>query len=282
MWHSRSEQALKYLSWRARMDIFLSWSGDRSKHIAEILKKRLPYFIQAVKPYMSSSDIDKGTRWSTDIASKLAQCAMGIICLTPENIEAPWILFEAGALSKTLDTAHVCPLLFEIEPSDLKGPLVQFQLTKLLKDDFRKLINTINKCLDAPISEIQVNESFEAWWPKVEDELKELLLIKKYPSPKRKDREILEEILELVRQQTRNSSSIDVPTLSKFALGMLSKPPIGKKGKANHAKTRVYELAQKMGVDKEELIERLKAIGVPVTNHMSVIDEDDMKDIIFE
>jgi translation initiation factor IF-2 len=39
-------------------------------------------------------------------------------------------------------------------------------------------------------------------------------------------------------------------------------------------KTRVYELAQKLGVDNKEIIARLKSIGVEVKNHMAVIDDE--------
>ncbi len=41
------------------------------------------------------------------------------------------------------------------------------------------------------------------------------------------------------------------------------------------SKIRVYELAQKMGIDNKELIARLKSVGVEVKNHMAVIDEAD-------
>ncbi len=40
------------------------------------------------------------------------------------------------------------------------------------------------------------------------------------------------------------------------------------------SKIRVHELAQKMGIENKELIVRLKAIGVEISNHMSAIDED--------
>lgn len=39
-------------------------------------------------------------------------------------------------------------------------------------------------------------------------------------------------------------------------------------------KTRVYELAQKLGVDNKEIIARLKSIGIEVKNHMAVLDDD--------
>jgi len=43
------------------------------------------------------------------------------------------------------------------------------------------------------------------------------------------------------------------------------------------SKTRVYELAQQMGIDNKELMARLADLGVPVTNHMAVIEDADVK-----
>jgi translation initiation factor IF-2 len=43
------------------------------------------------------------------------------------------------------------------------------------------------------------------------------------------------------------------------------------------SKVRVYELAQKMGIDNKELVSRLKTAGVEVKNHMAMIDEADAK-----
>ena len=43
------------------------------------------------------------------------------------------------------------------------------------------------------------------------------------------------------------------------------------------SKIRVYELAQKMGIDNKELMARLKAVGVELKNHMAMIDEADAK-----
>jgi translation initiation factor IF-2 len=41
-------------------------------------------------------------------------------------------------------------------------------------------------------------------------------------------------------------------------------------------KTRIHELAQKMGIDNKELIARLKSVGVEVTSHMAVVTDEDI------
>ncbi|SDE33549.1 translation initiation factor IF-2 [Desulfuromonas thiophila] len=43
------------------------------------------------------------------------------------------------------------------------------------------------------------------------------------------------------------------------------------------AKIRVYELAQRMGLENKELMERLQQMGVETKSHMSVVDEDAVK-----
>src|SRR5215211_6657068 len=107
------------------MLVFISWSGPRSRAIAEALENWLAKVIQAVEPWISQ-DIDKGLRWGTEIADRLEQSKVGIICLTKSNLDAKWIHFEAGAISKTKD-GYVCTLLIDVKPSDVEQPLAQFQ-----------------------------------------------------------------------------------------------------------------------------------------------------------
>lgn len=182
--------------------VFISWSGDLSNKIAEELRKWLPGVLQFVKPYFTPNDIDKGTRWSTEIAEELENCDVGIICLTKDNIERPWILFEAGALSKKLSKSNVCTLLFNLEPTDISGPLASFRSTKFDKIDFKKLISTINNTnQDHKLEQTVFDEVYEMWWPKIEQNIKAILESenKVAKAKKRSDRDLIEEILELSR-----------------------------------------------------------------------------------
>jgi hypothetical protein len=63
---------------------------------------------------MSAANIDKGARWGMALASELQATEVGIICVTRENVEVPWLLFEAGALSKSVDAARVCTYLYDL------------------------------------------------------------------------------------------------------------------------------------------------------------------------
>jgi hypothetical protein len=81
-------------------NVFISWSGQRSKWAAEALREWLRLVLQAARPWMSGEDIDKGSRGLDEVSRALEGMKIGIICLTPENLDERWILYEAGALSK--------------------------------------------------------------------------------------------------------------------------------------------------------------------------------------
>ena len=93
------------------MKVFLSWSGDMSHEIAKALNAWLPSVIQAIVPFISSEDIDKGTFWSTELAKNLEAHSVGVICITPKNLNARWINYEAGSLARSLTDSRVSPYL---------------------------------------------------------------------------------------------------------------------------------------------------------------------------
>jgi hypothetical protein len=183
------------------MKVFISWSGRLSQKVAELLKEWIPNVLQNAEPWISSADIEKGEIWFGAISEKLADISIGIICLTKENINAPWILFEAGSLSKGLTKNRVCTLLIESEPTDLKPPLSQFNATKPIKEDMAKLVQTINASdKEKMLPEPRIQASFEQWWPKFEEQFR--AAVKSLPPPRKPARSVDDmtvEILETVR-----------------------------------------------------------------------------------
>ena len=122
------------------MKIFISWSGDKSKAVAEELHTWLRRVIHQSDPWISSRDIEQGARWSNELSHQLEDACIGIIILTRENISSPWILFETGSLAKILDRTFVCPYLLDLKYSELQGPLAQFQASMANEADTRKLV----------------------------------------------------------------------------------------------------------------------------------------------
>jgi hypothetical protein len=193
------------------MKVFLSWSGELSQKIALELRDWLPYVIQSVEAYVSSEDIDKGSRWSIDIAKELEDSSFGILCVTHQNLDSSWLNFEAGALSKAFNKTNVTPFLFGLKPSDLtNSPLLQFQTTLFDKKDLLKLVFSINNANgDEKLNEQKLKITFELWYDKLKNNLDPLLKessIKKTQksvkeNPNSNSSEIVEEILELTREQ---------------------------------------------------------------------------------
>ena len=163
------------LAWtvnRMATKVFISWSGELSNKLAEAIRQWLPGVLQFAKPYFTPSDVEKGARWGSDILGELSASAIGIICLTKDNLTKPWILFEAGALSVNFDKSRVCTLLFDVATTDLTGPLTIFQNTRFEKADFRKLIKMINSTgSDSKLDDSVIDDVFEMWWPKLEQKV---------------------------------------------------------------------------------------------------------------
>lgn len=159
------------------MKVFISWSGEISGKIARILRDWLPYVLPNIQPYVSAEDIEKGTRWSGEISRELDAANFGILCITKDNISSPWLNFEAGALSKTVDSRSpnkVCPFLFGLDPKDISGPLQQFQATTYDREDIKRLISILNDDGGKMVKTERLQDVFNTWWPKLYEELEQI------------------------------------------------------------------------------------------------------------
>lgn len=193
------------------MRVFISWSGNSSKAIAAALREWLPLVLQSIDPWMSDEDIDKGQRWRM-ILDKELRTDVGIICLTPDNVTAPFILFEAGAIAKSVEESYACTYLFNLKPGDIREPLSAFQHTMATKADTKKLIVTLNKATkDRILSDKQIDTIFEKLWPSLEEKLTAIPQTSGEVKPQRTAEEKIDEILLVVRnlQSSQNKTLSD-------------------------------------------------------------------------
>ena len=155
------------------MEIFVSWAGRDSHAAARILREWLPEVLPFVRPWVSSEDIRKGTRWSDELWARLQRTSYCIVCLTPGAVRSPWVNFEAGAVARAVHgPAHVSPLLLGISPQDLGGsPLAMFQCTEFNERDVERLLKAINGVATAPIPESQVVAGLRRSWVSLRDEI---------------------------------------------------------------------------------------------------------------
>ena len=188
------------------MRVFIIWSGDKCKAMAEALHDWLPDVIQTCKPWISSKDIGPGKRWNAEIAKQLDKTDFGIICLTQENLHEPWIHFEAGALAKRIDEARVCPYLLDLKTTDIKGPLESFH-AKIAgsKDDIKDIVQEIyNASGEHDLTPDRLNRAFERNWDRLNETLKNIQeSTQTVNEPHRGSEDIIEEVLGIVRDQSK-------------------------------------------------------------------------------
>lgn len=199
------------------MNVFISWSGKRSMHLAKSLRDLLPDVIQNLELWTSEHDIQAGARWPAELALRLERCDLGIACLTPENQSAPWLLFEAGALSRNLSTGRVVPLLLDLAPADVAFPMAQFQLIAADRSGITKLLADINGHADAPVDQGRLLKQIDRWWPEMQAGIDMARgAAASEATHSRSDTDLLHEILELVRDSQRDPQSLIISASIDF------------------------------------------------------------------
>ena len=195
------------------MKVFISWSGERSRKVGELLNEWLQCVLQAVEPWMSSKNIERGTTWFTEIFDQLSDTSIGIICLTQENKNKPWILFESGVLAKGLTSSRVCTFLIDLEPRDLEPPLSQFNHTFVNEESILSLVTTLNARLgDRMLKENVLQAVFNTYYSQFEEKFAKLIQETPDTTPvvERDSNDILNEILMNTRSYEKRISAMEM------------------------------------------------------------------------
>lgn len=158
------------------MEVFLSWSGDYSKQLAEEFRDWLPLVLQDLDPFMSKKDLLLGSRWNESINNHLESSSIGLLFVTSDNINSPWLNYEAGALTKALNSeSKIIPIIFDESHSEVllsKTPLKQFQsVINPNKEGILNLVKSLNSNLDNSLSDESVTLTFEKWWSELDNKL---------------------------------------------------------------------------------------------------------------
>lgn len=230
------------------MRVFISWSGSLSRETAQSLRKVLPCMIQGMEVFLSQHDIESGARWGNQLAEALQESSFGILCLTPSNQASPWLLYEAGALTKHMEGRACGLLLGDLKAADVSGPLAQFQHRQFNREDCLALVKDINSKANSPLDDTQLAMIFDKWWPDLEVAYQENLKSKGEvaSAPQREDRDILEEIVVRLRgiESSRGRPAADSVSISD------SVPLLGKlldtaaKSLAQAQQDLLYEIAR--------------------------------------
>jgi hypothetical protein len=190
---------------------FISWSGEMSRQVGNALREWLPHIFPYLDIWISTQDLDKGTRWLTEVVGTLRNAHFAIVCLTPDNLASPWLLFEAGAISN-LPEARVFTFLHRLEYAQIKPPLWMFNHTLSTRGDVEKLVLSMNKQLgELQLDEAMLRMHFSKFWPDLSGRLEAISVAAVPAMPMAAEAgepEIVREILTLARETSRQVARI--------------------------------------------------------------------------
>lgn len=186
-----------------RTKIFISWSGEYTERIALIWQRLVLDMFDMVEVFVSSSSIDPGARPLEQIKNELDGTSLGIVVVTPQNQDAAWLNYEAGALSRTVPEAvtRVMPSLVGFDsPAQVTSPLKQFQSQKLNTEGVVKILQEIAKVNG--IEWLRKQATFERAWSVYEPEFEKAIRSKAQAvqTVKRSSEDMVDEVLTIVRE----------------------------------------------------------------------------------
>jgi hypothetical protein len=190
------------------MKIFMSWSGERSKAIAEEFKSFLSIVIQQAQTFISSQDIDLGSIWQKRVLEEVSERRFGLIFITPENKKSEWLHYEAGGLIKDLEKDRVVPILFGIAKKEISSPFSQFQMIEFEKKSVFELIKQINFLTENPVELESLTKLLEAFYLNLEEKINGFLSNSPKKVETRSTEDILTELLLLSREQSNYNKNL--------------------------------------------------------------------------
>jgi len=261
------------------MKVFISWSGTRSKAVGELLNEWLKCVLQALEPWMSSKDIDRGSLWFSEINDQLKDTGVGIVCITSSNMNKPWILFEAGALAKGLSSNRVCTFLVDLTPTDIGDPLAQFNHTRPVEDDVWMLVRTLNKHLgNSMLPERILENVFKTYWPQFESSFADIIAntTDDVVPVKRDENDILSEILNMTRALDKRVRNMESNPREKYLKSEMNR--------IKHASNNALTVGE---VFKAQLLEELRNADINkmtkkkiLEKYANIIPENEIHDIV--
>lgn len=250
------------------MDVFGSWSGKRSHAIATAFRDWLHVVLPSVNLWLSD-DIPGGEKWGEHLAKRLSDLKSGLIFLTPNNHRAPWIYFEAGALSRTLGDSHIYPYLFDIELDDLaRSPLSQFQARLANKEGTIKLVHDLNRRLPASFPEDSLTALLDKFWPDLQERYKE---VRRLMEPVYHFERMEGRLLGSVRRLKSGLLGVD----NKFLLQVLFESLGEYADRLDRVRADSQQFSLPYILYPTYLLALLKAFDAPQTKAIAVLDNDE-------
>lgn len=147
------------------MKVFISWTGDAGKAVACAIGQSLSDVFTGVEPWISAVNIQAGQQWFAELMKALEDSRFAIACVSKRSLCAPWIMFEAGALSAKFGSPKLVPLMLDCVAKDLVDPLARFNGVLFDEESMRGLFVSINASVGAPLAPKALRAAFNDVWP---------------------------------------------------------------------------------------------------------------------
>ena len=175
--------------------IFISFSKrvtqDAAQVIVEIIQSIYPKSSSNVAVFLSSQEIKAGA-FKGQILEAMKNAKFAISILTPENFNAPWLMYEAGALSLAVERngGHLMPYLFCRHGSKREDAIVDFQYVEYQinhKDNQEQLVRlliNLNESLSESnwVDELKIRSKIDSLWDSVSQRLDRIAYNLTHPS----------------------------------------------------------------------------------------------------
>lgn len=156
-----------------KVKVFIAWAGDRSKDVASELRSSLHTIIPKLEILFSPA-IPAGDAWARRLQAWLRRADYAVLCVTKESLSSSWMNYEAGATWKALRQGNVCPLLFDVQHTDLSNsPLSLFQARQFIYGDFEDLCKYLGRKTRMKSDAVKVN--LDNVWGTLEGKVKKSL-----------------------------------------------------------------------------------------------------------
>jgi hypothetical protein len=135
-------------------------------------------------PWTSAQNVAGGSFWHEELWNALKTARLGVLCLTPDNVESKWIHFEGGAIARSFGRTFACPYLLNVDPSQVSVPLGHLQCLKANEQDTLHLVKAINATLRVgKLNHEMLLASFMAHWPALRSTLEKVAMEEKAARP---------------------------------------------------------------------------------------------------
>jgi hypothetical protein len=123
--------------------------------------------VPSITPWFSGDDIETGKFWQLELLKSLERSTVGIVVITPANAHRPWLNFEAGRLSSSIESRGgvVMPLLVNLESADITGtPLSTLNAVTFNELGVWKIVNAIHERTGNDMNTTMLKNLFDLKW----------------------------------------------------------------------------------------------------------------------